>query len=261
MAGFNTGIMINSSEIESKEKILLAAKGEFAEKGFNGTRLDAIAKKAGVNKALIHYYFGGKDDLYRQVRMKVLGLGTRKDMMIYLPQMNLGPPQKLYITVYFLVRLFQQIKDRDIFRIFFWEIIEGNTLHEEAMREHRIPQARLVADIIREGIESGEFETPDPKLFAMFIFSFLDIHMLESEIHSDRGLFRELYGDADDAAVLDFMMQVTFKGLGVSKKVLIPQVPAELIQFADQLIASIVKNMGDGYSQVAFEKLKELLVK
>lgn len=252
---------MSSGEIESKDRIILAAKSEFAEKGFNGTRLDAIAKRAGVNKALIHYYFGSKDDLYRQVRMRVLGLGMRREMMIYLPQIDLKPPQKLYVILYFLVRLFQQIKDRDIFRIFFWEIVEGNTLHEEAMREHRIPQARLVADIIREGIESGEFETPDPKLFTMFIFSFLDMHMLESEIHSDRGLFREFYGDADDAAVLDFMMQVTFKGLGVSKKTSIPQVPRELIQLTDQLIAGIVKNMGDGYSQAAFEKLKELLVK
>jgi TetR/AcrR family transcriptional regulator len=252
---------MSSGEIESKDKIILAAKGEFAEKGFNGTRLDAIAKRAGVNKALIHYYFGGKDELYRQVRMRVLGLGTRKEMLIYLPQMNLAPPQKLYIMLYFLVRLFQQIKDRDIFRIFFWEIVEGNTLHEEAMREHRIPQAKLVADIIREGIASGDFETPDPRLFTMFIFSFLDIHMLESEIHSDRGLFRELYGDTDDAAVLDFIMQVTFKGLGVSKKTSVPLVPRDLVQIVDQLIDSVVKNIGEGFSQAAFEKLKELLGK
>lgn len=252
---------MGTSEIESKDKILLAAKSEFAEKGFNGTRLDAIAKKAGVNKALIHYYFGGKDDLYRQVRMRVLGLGMRKEMMIYLPQMSLVPSQKLYIMLYFLVRLFQQIKDRDIFRIFFWEIVEGNNLHEEAMREHRIPQAKLVADIIREGIESGEFETPNPRLFTMYIFSFLDIYMLESEIHSDRGLFRELYGDADDAAVLDFIMQVTFKGLGVSKKTPAPRVPADLVLLIDQLIDSVVKNIGEGFSQAAFEKLKELLVK
>ncbi len=252
---------MSSNETESREKILLAAKGEFAEKGFNGTRLDAVAKRAGVNKALIHYYFGGKEGLYRDMRKHVLGPGMKNEIMVYLPQVNLAPSQKLYLIIYFLIRLYQRIKDREIFRIFFWEIVEGNTLLGEAMREHRIPQVKLIAEIIREGMSRGEFETPDPKLFTMFVLSFLDMYVLESEIHSDRGIFRELYGDAGDDAVLEFVMQVVFKGLGTSKKVSIPQVPDELIRFADGLVSGVAKNMGSGFSQAAIEKLRELLVK
>lgn len=42
-----------------------AATEEFAEKGFVGARVAEIAARAGVNKQLISYYFGGKEGLYR----------------------------------------------------------------------------------------------------------------------------------------------------------------------------------------------------
>lgn len=42
-----------------------AAMTEFSEKGFIGARVADIAARAGVNKQLISYYFGGKEGLYR----------------------------------------------------------------------------------------------------------------------------------------------------------------------------------------------------
>jgi len=42
---------------------LKAASYTFAQKGFEGARIDAIAKEAGVNKALIYYYFKSKREL------------------------------------------------------------------------------------------------------------------------------------------------------------------------------------------------------
>ncbi|KPK16648.1 MAG: hypothetical protein AMJ62_04695 [Myxococcales bacterium SG8_38] len=47
--------------------ILDAAEQEFAEHGFHGTRMVAIAKRAGVTHGLLHYYFDSKDRLYEQV--------------------------------------------------------------------------------------------------------------------------------------------------------------------------------------------------
>jgi TetR/AcrR family transcriptional regulator len=52
---------------DTRAAILRAAIGEFAEQGEAGARTDAIARAAGVNKALIHYYFGTKDKLYGAV--------------------------------------------------------------------------------------------------------------------------------------------------------------------------------------------------
>jgi len=47
------------------QKDLSAAQLEFAEKGFDGARMHSIALRAGVNKALLHYYFHSKEMLLK----------------------------------------------------------------------------------------------------------------------------------------------------------------------------------------------------
>ena len=51
----------------SREEILRAAMAEFADHGFGGARVEAIAERAGVNKKLLYYYFEGKDELFLAV--------------------------------------------------------------------------------------------------------------------------------------------------------------------------------------------------
>src|SRR5260370_16189001 len=50
--------------VETRSAILGAAMHEFAEEGIAGARMEAIAAAAGVNKALLHYYFHDKERLY-----------------------------------------------------------------------------------------------------------------------------------------------------------------------------------------------------
>lgn len=50
--------------IDTEKKILEAAKQEFVKKGLNGARMQGIADRAGINKALLHYYFRTKDRLF-----------------------------------------------------------------------------------------------------------------------------------------------------------------------------------------------------
>lgn len=50
--------------VRSRAALLDAAKIEFADKGLAGARVEAIAARAGLNKQLISYYFGGKQGLY-----------------------------------------------------------------------------------------------------------------------------------------------------------------------------------------------------
>lgn len=52
----------------SRQALLDAALDEFAAKGFDGARVQEIADRAGVNKQLIAYYFGGKDGLYQEIQ-------------------------------------------------------------------------------------------------------------------------------------------------------------------------------------------------
>jgi AcrR family transcriptional regulator len=55
----------------SRNRILDAAVVEFAENGLPGTRVDAIAERAEINKRMIYEYFGNKDSLYQAVLEKV----------------------------------------------------------------------------------------------------------------------------------------------------------------------------------------------
>ncbi|MEV6525946.1 TetR family transcriptional regulator [Longispora sp. NPDC051575] len=52
----------------SRRQLLTAALEVFAAKGYAGARVQDIADRAGVNKRLINYYFGGKEGLYRALQ-------------------------------------------------------------------------------------------------------------------------------------------------------------------------------------------------
>ena len=53
--------------LTTEEKILEAAKTVFHHKGFEGARMQEIANEAGINKALLHYYFRTKENLFDAV--------------------------------------------------------------------------------------------------------------------------------------------------------------------------------------------------
>lgn len=56
-----------STYSETEEKIFLAAMEAFGEHGLKGARMQEIADRAGINKALVHYYFRSKEKLYEAV--------------------------------------------------------------------------------------------------------------------------------------------------------------------------------------------------
>lgn len=57
--------------LNSKERIISASIDEFSKNGFFGARVDIIAKKAKINKAMIFYYFSSKEQLYKQVLVRI----------------------------------------------------------------------------------------------------------------------------------------------------------------------------------------------
>lgn len=52
---------------ETRTRVLVAAREQFAQQGYDGASLRMIAASAGLNLALLHYHFGSKADLYRAV--------------------------------------------------------------------------------------------------------------------------------------------------------------------------------------------------
>ena len=71
---------------DTRADILAAARTRFASAGFSGTTMRAVAADAGVDAALVHHYFGTKDDLF------VAALELPVDPRAVLAQAIVGPP-------------------------------------------------------------------------------------------------------------------------------------------------------------------------
>lgn len=56
----------------TEEKILEAARNVFVRKGLEGARMQEIADEAGINKALLHYYFRSKQKLFEAIFKRIL---------------------------------------------------------------------------------------------------------------------------------------------------------------------------------------------
>jgi TetR/AcrR family transcriptional regulator len=60
--------MVNSvADISTESKILSSAREVFLQKGFAGARMQDIADEAGINKAMLHYYFRSKEKLFETI--------------------------------------------------------------------------------------------------------------------------------------------------------------------------------------------------
>ncbi|MFW6371063.1 MAG: TetR/AcrR family transcriptional regulator [Bacteroidota bacterium] len=63
--------MSEAKKDNTEEKILVAAQSVFIRKGMDGSRMQEIADEAGINKALLHYYFRSKQKLFEAIFSKV----------------------------------------------------------------------------------------------------------------------------------------------------------------------------------------------
>jgi TetR/AcrR family transcriptional regulator len=59
--------MVNKKNDDTQERILAASKKIFLAKGMSGARMQDIADEAGINKALLHYYFRNKEQLFENI--------------------------------------------------------------------------------------------------------------------------------------------------------------------------------------------------
>lgn len=72
-------------------KILEAAREEFAANGFDGTRMEHIARRAKVSKQIVYFYFKGKDELYWEL-LKDISISTN-ERLLRIPFEALAPEQ------------------------------------------------------------------------------------------------------------------------------------------------------------------------
>src|SRR4051794_21490867 len=127
----------------TRRRILEAARHEFGMKGFDGARVEAIARRARVNKGLIFYYFQSKEELFRVLSEERIA-GT-------LPTGS-GPP------VDWPLHLFaEQEETVDWVRYFFWEGLTFSDLDAETLHQGELRTAsfRRVVDEVRRQQHAG----------------------------------------------------------------------------------------------------------
>lgn len=256
---------MKQDDVKAKERILEAAEREFIDKGFNGARLGEIAKQAGVNKALIYYYFKDKEKLYEESVNRLFGIGRRKGISVYAPGMDLTPSQKIYIVIYMMHKITTNLslneKESGRLRIIMWELLEGNKMHERALRENFLPAKMMIQEIVEEGVKSGDFETEDHVLLVISIMSFANDYKIDREIFGGTSLFNEIYEGRTSDDMFRFVVSNVFKSLSPPGKPLsVPEVPSDIMEFVDILTENLVKDIRDGFVQEVVEKIRDLLL-
>ena len=107
----------------TKRKLKDAALSEFAANGYDGARVGAIAARAGVNKQLISYYFGGKEGLYRAMQRE--WLDDERDQA--------GPDVPAQDVMRWYLR--DSLKDPRIGRLAMWQALSGDLPEEESQED------------------------------------------------------------------------------------------------------------------------------
>ena len=155
LAGMENGPKRARNSGKTKAMILVAARAEFAERGFEGARVDAIAERAGANKRLLYHYFGNKEDLYRAVLLDAYGEIRKGERALSLDQY--GPVEAMDRLVRFTFRHF--LANPWFPRLLGTENLE-NARFLKTMPDIRALHSPLVGQItaiVRRGNEAGIF--------------------------------------------------------------------------------------------------------
>ena len=133
----------------TQQAILRAAVAEFSDAGLGGARVERIAERAGVNKRLLYYYFGSKDDLFLAVLEQTYADIREAEKALRLE--NLEPATAIR-------RLVEFTWDYYLANPHFLTLLNSENLHKAAhlkrssrIRELNSPLVELLGDVLRRG--------------------------------------------------------------------------------------------------------------
>lgn len=139
----------------TRQRILDAAKTEFARLGLGGARVDAIAARAKANKRMLYHYFGGKRDLFLAVLEDAYGGIRAAERKLDLE--HLEPVTALETLVTFTWNYYLKHPE-------FLTLINSENLHKARhlkrskvigeMHEHLVA---MVTGLLKRGVEQGVF--------------------------------------------------------------------------------------------------------
>lgn len=149
----------------SKDQILDAAERLFARQGFSRTTIKQIGREAGVNSALLYYYFGDKERLYHAVLERlVTGLIKRT-----LSRLGADAPPAIRIRGFIEAQVETFIANPQLPKLFMREMLDYDASHAVEQIQHLAATSfKGLCDTIEQGQRQGIFRSDmDPKFAAI----------------------------------------------------------------------------------------------
>lgn len=150
---------------DAQTQILDAAEALFARQGFAATTIKAIGRRAGVNPALLYYYFPDKEELYHAVLERRLGTATREVAQEL--RADLTAPQAIAQVVHGYAAMMRGAPFLP--RLLARELADHEAAHAlPLIREIATGLFQRLCDVIRRGQEQGEIRPDlDPQFAAI----------------------------------------------------------------------------------------------
>lgn len=162
----------------SRAAILRAAERAFARQGLAGARTEAIAAAAGVNKALLYYYFKSKDDLYLAVLENQMREFTRRAREVLERGGSARSRLLDYVSMHFDV-----VSSRPNFpRLFPRLLLSGGGVLERLTRKYSLPMGRRLVRLIRRGVKNGEFRPVDGRHTVISLVALTNFYFLVAPV-------------------------------------------------------------------------------
>ncbi len=195
---------------ERPQQILDAALAEFGERGLGAARLEDIAKRAGVSKGTIYLYFANKEELFRGViRNTVVPQIERSERAVGASRESTSDTLRVFMRTYWTYIRSPQFAP--IFRLVMAELHSYPDLARFYADEVVVRGHRLIAGLIKRGIDQGEFREVDPHMAARMLIAPFVLHGVWCP-HAD--LFPWMAGKSD-ARVLQEMTDFFFAAVAV----------------------------------------------
>jgi TetR/AcrR family transcriptional regulator len=142
----------------TRQRILDAASAVFAADGFGGARVDEIARRAGVNKALLYYHVGNKQVLYTAVLMRNF---DRVEVALAEAMTPGGSARdQLTAVIATVTRTLQRYPDHP--RIVLRELASAGSHLQPEILDRMLRVVDIVRGLLADGVGSGEFRATDP---------------------------------------------------------------------------------------------------
>ncbi len=153
------------SKPSTQEAILLAATHVFAEKGYGESRVDEIARRAGVNKATLYYHVGDKDALYAAVMERVLGATAER--VLAAVESAEGPEERLRAFIMGIADMAGEMGYAA--PIIMREVASGGR-HLPEVAIHQMGRiVNVLRQVLEAGVAQGAFRPVNPFVTHMLI--------------------------------------------------------------------------------------------